>query len=179
MADDDPSFYAADFNTGEGTNYLVILLAENFAPPAVLRRVAGPRVHVAAVSHKRTLCGRAALRFRKATREWSSRSLKMEKILARRYMNVRGKLPRFVNCRTTLWSFSYLYVEHSRKIVRWCNKNVQEYHYGFRIFRGTTFSLHNFFVLKLVIKFSWIDESVIVARKITILYSCPLYLSDV
>lgn len=98
MADDDPSFYAADFNTGEGTNYLVILLAENFAPPAVLRRVAGPRVHVAAVSHKRTLCGRAALRFRKATREWLSRSLKMEKILVRRYMNVRGKLPRFVNC---------------------------------------------------------------------------------
>lgn len=27
---------------GEGTNYLVILLAENFAPPAVLRRVPGP-----------------------------------------------------------------------------------------------------------------------------------------
>lgn len=77
MPDDDPSFYAADFNTGEGTNYLVILLAENFAPPAVLRRVPGPRsTRRRGVAQTNALRSRAALRFRKAGREWLSRSLK-------------------------------------------------------------------------------------------------------
>ena len=44
MPRDDPSFSAMPqtLTHGEGTNYLVILLAENFAPPAVLRRVPGP-----------------------------------------------------------------------------------------------------------------------------------------
>lgn len=62
MPDDDPSFYAADFNTGEGTNYLVILLAENFAPPAVLRRVPGPRC-----TRRRGVAQTNALRSRRVT----------------------------------------------------------------------------------------------------------------